>query len=1224
MGFINAIIKHDSVDISTSTISYNRDHQICTGIGTLELIVPSNIGRTFSPWDVIEIWENGNKKGKFFIDTVSDGAKEGIIQIAATDGSKKLTDYFITDNYTIDYLSYGRTWIEKFLDEAGVDYSFTVSGNGSPLSDNTSLGFDSAFNTITTLLQQSGWYLYFNNDGTAIIGDLNKDLSDPDHTITDADFSTLERELDDDRLRNRAVVWGNSNPTYGEVFVDISVPTPWNYDANDRRAVVISNSSIYSNAQALALAQKMLNEFTQIKDEKTLLVVEDYNLQLGDVLKVSSPTWDGRGLITGITAMMSEDGLVYAVNINKKCPRLFTFYSTLPPTVSGFYVYVGTLADGIWRKHTQGSSWYNDSSGLQDLEVKDLFIRNGVFASVSGDGYLYTRTSEVSPWYKYDHPSLRDREGYAYPASDLMAEACSISLSDTVIAGYNYAPVTETTSGIPTSGVSWVLELTGSRDLIKAEQIVISGLDEIGASVVDLESAGEYNVVSVMTDTEVWKEGLGSLLQGMGNSPRTAQHFLNSNNSSSYDRIQYLPADTESYSWCPPTGDITLNRTLSTDGANSSCGLIKDRDNLFYHATYDSFSVLDPENWVKRIYDIKPITGMPSVYEINIFIRKITSQKFDVILTGRGISPAFHYYIRHYTYTLNDTEYVYQGGYDIEEGVSHGVFLLGSTLVWTIVESSDGDHTSVFFKYNLITKSTSRTELLRYTDAMLPHNGVKENYWRTIVCGAGDTYYIISYWAEAESWDTCIFLPPSFPTRPTNQDITFYGKYAKLTSYGSESIIGPTVIDSVSVGSLDDCSIDLWGPFEYGTDYGANPMTRHVYFRIEWDKDWSDGGTGDCSSISNSLNHEDHYCYFKVPGWTKINHRINPDPLPLWKDWNLSDQNLVSLHSRFGGPWGLAYDIQYDDENDRRAFLDWSLGQESHREDLGNNEYTNFECSGQRDDIRQHITHKISDGGYESQWLSPRTWQIYSRIRGISSKGLIGMIGKWPVTYGSNRWYIYDAVDISQYEEGLGKILKHTSTDTISGYSASDDSSLQTQGNFEIIYNSTNPCKVDIAKGAPTVIYDIPTSGWETENFGASIQNTPDSFYTHSDPKQVYESKVFDLPLPGTFPTASGEFNPNDYERFIGISNYEGILASEFYLDTPWVNMVTVASGVVVSGLISHFETSNYVPEGTYFFYTVSGIVSFYQKNPDENYWVDYSAGLPSSEITNIRVDDML
>ena len=46
--------------------------------------------------------------------------------------------------------------------------------------------------------------------------------------------------------------------------------------------------------------------------------------------------------------------------------------------------------------------------------------------------------------------------------------------------------------------------------------------------------------------------------------------------------------------------------------------------------------------------------------------------------------------------------------------------------------------------------------------------------------------------------------------------------------------------------------------------------------------------------------------------------------------------------------------------------------------------------------------------------------------------------------------------------------------------------------------------------------------------------------------------------------------------------------------------MVTVASGVVVSGLISHFETSNYVPEGTYFFYTVSGIVSFYQKNPDE------------------------
>ena len=1231
MGFINAIVKHDSVDISTSTISYNRDHQICSGIGTLELIVPRNIGRTFNPWDVIEIWENGNKKGKFFIDAVSDGAKDGVIQIAATDGSKKLTDYFITDTHTIDYLSHGRYWIEKFLDEAGVTYSFTVSGNGSPLSNNTSLGFDSAFNTITTLLQQSGWYLYFNNDGTAIIGDLNKDLSNPDHTITDADFTTLERELDDDRLRNRAVVWGNSNPTYGEVFVDISVPTPWNYDANDKRAVVISNSSIYSNDQALALAQKMLNEFTQIKDEKTLLVVEDYNLQLGEILKVTSPTWDGRGLITGITATMSKDGLVYLVNINKKCPRLFTFYSTLPPTVSGFYVYVGTLADGIWRKHTQGSSWYNDSSGLQNLEVKDLFIRNGVFASVSGDGYLYTRTSEISPWYKYEHPSLKDRKGYSYPASDIMAKACSISSSDTVVAGYNYAPVTETTSGVSVSGISWVLELTGSRSLLKAEQVVISGLDEVGASIVDLESAGEYNIVSATTDDEVWEEGLKSLFQGNANSPRTAQHFLNAWNgvSGGSDKIQLLPADSQSYSWAPPSGDIKVNRVLTTDySTDSICGLIKDRNNLFYSATIDSFSVIDPENWVKRIYKIKPTLEMTnpngtSIYEINLFVRRITSRKFDVIMTGRGLDPAYHYYIRHFTYTLNDTEFVYQGGYTIEEGASCGVFLLGTTLIWAMTEGADGDHTSVFYKYNLITKSTNKTEVLRYTNAMLPHNGVKENYWRYIVCGAGDTYYLISYWVEAESWDQCVFMPPSLPYRPTNQDVTFYGKYTKLTSYGSETVVGPTIIDSVSVDSLNDCSIDLWGPYEYGSDYGANPMTRHVYFRIEWDKNWSTEGDGSCSSIWNSMQHEDHFCYFKIPGWIKINHKINPDPEPMWKDWNLGSQNGISLHSRFGGPWGVVSDIQQEDD---LSFVDWSTGKESHREDLASPLYSYFKCSGQRDDIRQQPTRRTSDAGYVSEWFSPRTWQTYTRMRGGSAHDFVGMIGKWPVTYAYGRWYIYDAVDISQYENGVGRILKHTSTDanTISGYLASEDSFYQTQGNFEVIYNSTNPCKVDIAKGAPTVIYDIPTSSYVTENFGASIQNTPGSFYTHSDPKQVYESKVFDLPKPGTFPTASGTFDPSDYERFIGISNYEGLLASEYYLNTPWVNMVTVASGVVVSGLISHFETSNFVPEGTYFFYTVSGIVSFYQKNPDEGYWRDYSAGLPTSDITNIRVDDMI
>ena len=62
---MNVIIKHDNVDISNSVIVYDREHEICTGVASLEMEVPLNIGRTFHPWDIIEIWENGNKDWRY-------------------------------------------------------------------------------------------------------------------------------------------------------------------------------------------------------------------------------------------------------------------------------------------------------------------------------------------------------------------------------------------------------------------------------------------------------------------------------------------------------------------------------------------------------------------------------------------------------------------------------------------------------------------------------------------------------------------------------------------------------------------------------------------------------------------------------------------------------------------------------------------------------------------------------------------------------------------------------------------------------------------------------------------------------------------------------------------------------------------------------------------------------------------------------------------------------
>jgi hypothetical protein len=221
-------------------------------------------------------------------------------------------------------------------------------------------------------------------------------------------------------------------------------------------------------------------------------------------------------------------------------------------------------------------------------------------------------------------------------------------------------------------------------------------------------------------------------------------------------------------------------------------------------------------------------------------------------------------------------------------------------------------------------------------------------------------------------------------------------------------------------------------------------------------------------------------------------------------------------------------------------------------------------------------------------------------------------------------WKQTDTSHLDDYPQG--SILKHTHTTNLGdNITAHPDSLEQTLGIFQVVLTTDKPAKVDTAQEVPTVVYDIPQEvGQISNDFAASITNEEGTFYTHADPKPVFEGKTFSLPLPGTFPTVSGEFNPLDYQRFIGISNSEGILASEYNLDTPWVNMVTVASGVIASGLITHFETSNFAPEGTYFFYTVSGVKSFFQKNGDENFWRDYSIGLPDSPITIIRVDDLI
>lgn len=392
---MNVLIRHNGTNISDSVIRYERVHKICTGIGNLTIEIEGTIGRTFEPWDTVDIHENGDFKVRYYVSSIVTSEPKGTITLDCQDISKRLVDYFIPESYIIETPSYTRTWIEQFLTEAGVDYTFNTSSMGQLMSNFTQLGLVPAYEQILTLLQMSGWFIYFDGNERAVIGPLDADLASNVRSADFDDILDINRVSDDKMLRNRALILGAFDPfTLAYASADVTVHTRWNYDRRDVRAVVISNSNIPNKSSAYGMANQLIKEFARITVEKHIRIHGAKDWNLGDALRVKSNVWKGKGLITTFGTAMSKDGLVTNVILDERCPRLFGFFNF------GDYVYVGTFGDGIWRKHIRFiHTWEDFSTGLDELRITDLHINNGVFGSVGASGQMYYAYGEDDSWH---------------------------------------------------------------------------------------------------------------------------------------------------------------------------------------------------------------------------------------------------------------------------------------------------------------------------------------------------------------------------------------------------------------------------------------------------------------------------------------------------------------------------------------------------------------------------------------------------------------------------------------------------------------------------------------------------------------------------------------------------------------------------------------------------------------------------------------------------------
>ncbi|MGQ9642798.1 MAG: hypothetical protein ACUVT3_02950, partial [Ignavibacterium sp.] len=416
-------------------ISYRRELDLCTGIGRIDVTV---VEATVKPWDIITVYENSNKVGTFFVTSVVKGKDS--FTITGQDGSKKLTDYFLTEwlvpnNQT----KTAREVIIDVLDQVGLSYSFNVTGNGSVVAPGTELGLQSAYDCLLMMVQQSGWYFYFDKNNVCKIGKLKASLSNVKMKFYATNIDEFSYNYNDSSLRNKAIVWGGYDyQSKRQIFYSKRIKTAWDRHKKDIRSVVLSNGAIHTFGVAKRLANLLLTEFSRLNKEKKIQVPGTVNVTVGDVVRIELPFHKNTGIITSLIVNYASKGIETELVIDKRCPRIFAWFEWGTNPDFNDYVYVATQGSGVKRKPIGGSSWYDFSVGLQNLIIKDLRIYSGNFICVADNGYAYYRTEDTS-WTKLLPGNFTDASGKEYLEGDVKAVSCAIDqVTGEYYVGYNY------------------------------------------------------------------------------------------------------------------------------------------------------------------------------------------------------------------------------------------------------------------------------------------------------------------------------------------------------------------------------------------------------------------------------------------------------------------------------------------------------------------------------------------------------------------------------------------------------------------------------------------------------------------------------------------------------------------------------------------------------------------------------------------------------------------
>jgi hypothetical protein len=543
MSDINVNFYIDGIDKNEQVISYERSQDICSSVGKLDVVFAHTVTGfvDLDPYDEIILYEDGIKKGIYYVLEIHQEASTGNYTLTCQDKSKRLQDYWITSQYSVKSRITTRYWLEKFLTDAGIDFSFDLEDPddwGAYVNNDTVFGPSSAYDLIIQLLQMSSWYLYFDPDGTAIIGKFINETDNYTLALNDQDIIELRTTKHDKMLRNRVVVWGKADPyNRGWVFADVYKPTPYDYDSSDKRTLVVANSYIENVTAAYSLAGKAIKEFTKLNFEKEVIVTGHRNVSIGDVVLIDSEYYSGSGMVTSLGSKMdASGGLTTHIILDQRCPRIYAYYSFGNP------VYIGTTEDGVWKKPLKFHTWsdYNTGLPLTDRHIVDLAANAGTLVCVTSLGNAYMRTPLTTGWRKItivDYTCF-DPDDHSYTADELTAVCCDINKATCdVYVGYKGQP---DTTNFPDRWQSFIITATSSTKYTTS--LIKDSLNNRFYLIYDLTSNEKELIISAYGEITS-KAVMLTCLTTTGAYPQIGNVFISSEQTHSMPEQGTLSAD---------------------------------------------------------------------------------------------------------------------------------------------------------------------------------------------------------------------------------------------------------------------------------------------------------------------------------------------------------------------------------------------------------------------------------------------------------------------------------------------------------------------------------------------------------------------------------------------------------------------------------------------------------------------------------------------------------